>query len=203
MIPEIVPPTTASQDAISLLVDEHRLIVQMLYALKDFTTGIRQSQPEEMTSEDLAAEKEKLAAFVEFFRTFADAHHHAKEEDILFRIMVENGFSTDMGPIAVMLHEHEVGRNWVGQLEQASKEKNAWTGDERKTIAAAAVSFVDLLEAHIQKEDEILYPMARSNLSQEAMKTVDEEVKVFQKAAGTNGEQKRLLDLATSLLEGA
>ena len=53
---------------------------------------------------------------VKFFRLFADACHHGKEEDLLFPAMEAQGMPHDTGPIAVMLYEHRVGRECVKKM---------------------------------------------------------------------------------------
>ena len=54
-----------------------------------------------------------LEEVVELIRKFADGLHHAKEENLLFPLMAEKGFSLEQGPVAVMLMEHEQGRRFV------------------------------------------------------------------------------------------
>ena len=56
---------------------------------------------------------EHLEMIVKVIREFADGLHHAKEEQLLFPLMVQKGFSNQTGPVAVMLHDHEEGRNFV------------------------------------------------------------------------------------------
>ncbi|MEO2049519.1 MAG: hemerythrin domain-containing protein [Pirellulales bacterium] len=48
-----------------------------------------------------------------FFSQFADKCHHAKEEDLFFPLLKERGIPEEGGPIGVMLHEHDVGRDCV------------------------------------------------------------------------------------------
>ena len=50
---------------------------------------------------------------VELIRNFADGLHHAKEENLLFPLLGEKGFSPEQGPVAVMLSEHTQGRDFV------------------------------------------------------------------------------------------
>lgn len=50
---------------------------------------------------------------LEFIKGFADKCHHGKEEDILFPAMENHGMSKEGGPIAVMLHEHQLGRDHI------------------------------------------------------------------------------------------
>lgn len=56
-----------------------------------------------------------------FFQQFADRCHHAKEEDVFFPILKQRGIPEEGGPIAVMLHEHVLGRDCVGRMREASQ----------------------------------------------------------------------------------
>ena len=96
---------------------------------------------------------------VDFLREFADRYHHAREEDILFPLMVERGVPREDGPIGCMLAEHESGRRHVRNMKKAIE------AQDRETFRVHASEFSDLLRAHIIKEDRILYPMARRVLT--------------------------------------
>ena len=65
---------------------------------------------------------------IDFFRSFADRCHHAKEENQLFPLMEARGFDRNAGPTAVMRHEHVQGRAYVAEMEQAVA--GAARGDE-------------------------------------------------------------------------
>lgn len=153
-------------DAIDILMKEHRLIEQVLEALVHFA-GSAGAGP-------VPDERPELGRFVTFIREFADEAHHAKEEDILFAALVEHGFPARAGPIAVMLGEHEEGRMLVRRLRERAEARAAWGEAERKDVMASAHAFADLLRAHIQKEDGVLYPMARQHLPPDAMAVVGE-----------------------------
>jgi hemerythrin-like domain-containing protein len=112
--------------------------------------------------QDRAASK-----LIDFIRTFADGCHHAKEEDLLFVRLGERGFPTQGGPVAVMLHEHELGRAHVAAV--ADGLEAAAAGDEvaREAVAKHLAGYADLLRHHIFKEDNVLFPMADQALSTE------------------------------------
>ena len=83
-------------------------------------------------------DREELSRFVRFIREFADARHHGKEEDILFRAMVAAGFPADGGPIAVMLMDHEAGREHVRVMAGRAGQAAPWTaGDRAEAIDAS------------------------------------------------------------------
>lgn len=95
-----------------------------------------------------------LVQGVEFIRNYADAYHHAKEEKILFA-----GLDDKLDIIATMHREHDQGRQIVRRLVTAIE------GADRRAAAACLKEYGDLLQAHIKKEDEILYPWIDRGLS--------------------------------------
>ena len=101
-----------------------------------------------------------LGDCVSFFRLFADACHHGKEEDLLFPALESNGMPVDSGPIAVMLHEHRLGREFVGRMATALPA--VADGDEaaKAEFAAAGRGYIELIRNHISKEDGVLFEMA-------------------------------------------
>lgn len=114
---------------------------------------------------------------IAFIRTYADEQHHKKEEDLLFRAMLE-----EIGQAAVpairqgMLVEHDMGRMYVGELENAveryAKER---TPANKLEILAQAMGYVHLIRQHIYKENNAVYPFAQRALSQETMQKLNEQ----------------------------
>ena len=98
-------------DALDLLKQEHDVIERVLGFLQQAVSRI----------EALQDVPEGFAAWaIEFFGQFADRCQHGKEEDILFPLLEECGIPRDGGPIGVMLSEHDIGRDCVGHMKQAT-----------------------------------------------------------------------------------
>lgn len=112
---------------------------------------------------------------IAFIRTYADEQHHKKEEELLFHAMLE-----EIGQAAVpairhgMLVEHDMGRMYVGELENAveSYEKEQ-TPKNKLEILAQAMGYVHLIRRHIYKENNAVYPFAQRALSKETMERLD------------------------------
>ena len=104
--------------------------------------------------------KGDLARFIDFLKEFADKCHHGKEEGILFPALVKAGIPEKGGPIGVMLSEHVEGRELIKEMEAAVSGKE---DHERFTLAAKQYS--SLLQAHIEKENSVLFPSAESVLT--------------------------------------
>ena len=118
---------------------------------------------------------EHLEQIVEFIKVFADKCHHGKEEDLLFTAMEEAGIPKKGGPIGVMLTEHDMGRGYVKGMSEAVAKYKAGDRKVSSAIVGNARNYIALLTQHIDKEDNILYPMADMHLSEERQKELLEE----------------------------
>jgi hemerythrin-like domain-containing protein len=177
-------------EAVETLMSEHRVIERAIDALTAFAEEARRS-----TADD----RQELGRFVTFIREFADACHHGKEEDILFKAMVEAGFPSQGGPIAVMLQEHDMGRAFVKQLADLAEQAAPWSAEDRLQLADAAHGYADLLRQHIFKEDTVLYPMAEAHLPPHVIEQVDEACRRYEDERTGSGEHERLHRLAEEL----
>lgn len=139
-------------EATDILMNEHRVIERVLLALE--TAAQRAEQGQEV----------RPGFFLEgadFIKGFADGCHHHKEEGVLFKEMVAAGMPQNGGPVGVMLAEHEEGRGYTRAMREAATRWQAGEAGARATVIAAARDYAGLLRQHIQKEDNILYPMAQ------------------------------------------
>src|SRR5512145_466392 len=169
---------------------EHQMILRGVDALVAFAEKVRRG----------GGDREELFRFLTFIRDYADTLHHGKEEQILFVAMIEAGFPREGGPIAVMLQEHDIGREYVATLLGLAGTRIEWTPEDREEIQLAARSYAELLRAHIRKEDEILYPMAEQRLPPEVKERVDERCAAFDARMMADGSRERLEQLATELV---
>lgn len=135
--------------------------------------------------EKILAELEKLEKdpegfakeFLEFTENFAEPHHQ-KEEQVLYPAMEKRGVPREGGPIGVMLMEHEEKRKHVRELKKAVE------ANDKDKIKEHALAIVSILRDHINKENNILYPMAEQVLTPEELASMAhkcEEIKKGEK----------------------
>ncbi|MFQ5891618.1 MAG: hemerythrin domain-containing protein [Candidatus Methanofastidiosia archaeon] len=110
---------------------------------------------------------EHLSKILEFIKIFADKCHHGKEEDLLFPAMEKVGIPKEGGPIGVMLLEHDEGRDYIKGMSEAVAKYKTGDGKAFPKIVENARKYITLLTQHIDKEDNILYPMADMHLLKE------------------------------------
>lgn len=139
--------------------------------------------------------EERVGQMIDFIQNFADRCHHAKEENLLFTRMQDRGLPVNGGPIGAMLHEHEEGRRLVRAAAQALP--NAGAGDAAAAAALASnlLAYVRLLRQHIDKEDNVLYPMADQILTaadQTELAAAFERVEAEEMGEGTHERYHQL-----------
>jgi len=140
-----------------------------------------------------------LARCVEFFRLFADACHHAKEEDLLFPVLESRGIPNEGGPIGVMLYEHGVARRLTAEMADALQTIQQNEVDGRTRFLAAAHDYIELLTNHIYKEDNILFNMGDRVMSAEDQTSLCSRFREVG-CRGFGGKTRRQLeDLADAL----
>jgi len=137
--------------ATRVLRSEHETILSVIACLRAACTAARAEDRFDMDT---------FRQGVEFIRNYADAWHHAKEEVHLFPALEMAGMPSDGGPIGVMLNEHEVGRAYVRAISDSLDAVAAGDASARGSAIENSLAYAALLEAHIAKEDGILFEMA-------------------------------------------
>lgn len=123
---------------------EHEVILRALAVLE---------RGGERLATGVAADEAALFELVALIRLFADKCHHGKEEDQLFPMLREKGIGATL---SVFLDDHVEGRGYLATLA---------SGAPAAERASAARKYVGLLRDHIQRENEVLFPMADDVLS--------------------------------------
>lgn len=173
-----------------ILKEEHKEIRRMLKILGKMSEKLRSGEK---------IERNVLEKILEFIKIFADKCHHGKEEDLLFPAMEEAGIPREGGPIGVMLYEHNVGRNAVKGMTEGIEEFYQGNENARKKITENAEIYIELLDSHIYKEDNILYPMADMHLSEEQQKELLEKFEEVEKNIVGEGKHHEFLELLENL----
>lgn len=139
--------------------------------------------------------KADMESAIAFIREFADKCHHRKEEKLLFPAMRENNIEEEISLVDILTEEHETGRNFVKNMAEAIAEK-----DSTKFIENAR-GYVELLNPHIDKENNILFPMADKSLSKEKQKELEVGFEDIEKNVIGEGRHEELHGIVHRLKE--
>lgn len=160
-------------NSIKTLVNEHDNILRMLDVVHSASLKILDGSPVDVSD---------FRKIVDFIRKYADKTHHGKEEEYLFKVMVDELGA--MGENLIrhgMLVEHDIARLYVSDLEAGLDAYEAAPTDEaRLSILVAAGSYEQLLRRHIQKENDVVFPFSEKSLSEQSSAWVENETANFE-----------------------
>ena len=114
-----------------------------------------------------------LLPVIDFSKNFTDVCHHSKEENSLFPALEQAGMPRNMGPIAMMLIDHERSREIGKEMENSAKDYIS-SGNSIKLISDMQ-QYVEHITEHLWKENNKLFMMAEARL-QYVAKKVDKEL---------------------------
>ena len=137
---------------------EHRAVSLMLEIMEAVSVRINSGQ---------SVQRQDLDNMTDFLRVFVDRCHHAKEEEILFPILEEAGIPKTGGPIGVMLAEHEQGREYTRNISRNLINFEAADNSRAMELSNNMKAYIELLDEHILKENDVLFQMADKVLTEE------------------------------------
>ena len=145
---------------------------------------------------------QQLDQLLEFFQVFVDKCHHGKEEELLFPALEKVGVSNSGGPIEVLLNEHQQGREYVQTMKAALAQ---YTKGDRTVVnefVNSAKEYINLLNQHIDKENDVLFPLAEIHLSEQAQAKLwqgFEMIETQKIGVGKHDEFHKMLDKLESV----
>lgn len=134
---------------------EHQGIELLLRVLQ--ALSVKSSRAEQIQAEH-------LDGIMEFLSVFVDKCHHGKEEEYLFPALEAVGVQRESGPIGVLLLEHEQGRKLVARFKVAAKEYISGNKTGAAEFQTVINEYVSLMAQHIEKENNVIFPMADARL---------------------------------------
>ena len=120
-----------------------------------------------------------LLPVIDFSKNFTDVCHHTKEEKSLFPALQQAGMPTHMGPIAMMLIDHQRSRQIGAKMEISAKEY--LTSGDSTELKSDMKQYVEHITEHLWKENNKLFMMAEARL-QHVSDKVDQELGEIEKS---------------------
>lgn len=178
-------------ESIKIMVEEHENIRRMLKVVRSISYRVMKNSEYDL---------DDFRKIIDFVRIYADKHHHGKEEDVLFTTMTkEIEKIAKSGAITGMYIEHDMGRLYISSLEKALNDFEAGDDEARLDIIANGISYGNLLDRHIEKENTALYKFAENLLNNDSKNFVEEECKKVEDSATKTGLQQKYMGLLEEL----
>lgn len=161
------------------LINEHEGVLFALKILEKMAKNLQGQNDVEVKD---------IADIIKFFQLFADKCHHGKEEGLMFPAMERVGVPNEGGPIGQMLLEHNQGRKHIKDME-ASIENGVL---QASSFVNAATGYIELMRAHIEKENTVLFPLGDKLLPKDEQERLLEEFEEFEERVMGKGTHEKL-----------
>lgn len=156
-----------------LLQEEHQATLLKLELIERSLSYLRQPA-EESVPERVEIEKVLLKDLAVALEREIGPHFR-KEEEALFPVLAEY-IGKEYGPIEVMVREHEKIRSaflpWKRALPAFCRSIEPIDEAIRKAVLDPGLRIVQLIRLHINKENQILFKLSESSLTEEEKKKV-------------------------------
>jgi hemerythrin-like domain-containing protein len=183
--PEVSPRRI---DALDNLVQDHRRIARVVEGFERYLAALERGE----------VNGDRLLLFSVFFREYADLIHHEKEERILFSVLKSHGFSTNEGPLAFILEQHDQERILMSQLVRDATLRGE-PAEARARIVRTGRELCAFQREHMARESDSLYPAVRSELTREERASVERKLARFDRKRDESGHVTWLIQLAEQL----
>jgi hemerythrin-like domain-containing protein len=160
----------AAMEPIHSLKKEHAIILGVLEAAEHEVQEMRRRG---------AYDAAMIGGMLDFFRNFVHRCHQIKEERFLF-VRLQRRISPGEGVSLVpLLRCHDDGRrqlNLIANMLLPAIQEDYWTV---MTLADYVATYLELLRAHIEREEELLFPLAESHLTAEDAEELEHQFHDF------------------------
>jgi len=171
-----------------LLLEDHRYLAVASDVLADIAEHVEGGQ---------AVSDADLADLVRFLEEFGDRHHQGVEEGVLFPALLQDPAQKHYRRLHDLAFEHERQRSLIEGLHDS-----LFTRNNRDFIYCVR-RLNEVLKAHIREEEETLFPLVESTLSEADDQRVALEMKAYDTAwrdRELSAQLRRLFDIKAKYL---
>ena len=153
------------------LMVEHRLIERMIAAMQERVERLGHYGDIDPLFVDAA---------VDFIRVYADRTHHGKEEDILFRDLEGRSLSSEHRALMEeLVQEHVMARQTTREVVDANTRYRAGDPTALSELTERLQALAEFYPRHIEKEDRVFFPAARTYFTDEEDQAMLAEFREF------------------------
>ena len=170
---------------LDVLMDEHRGFSAMLDVLEAVAGRLERGADVPMPM---------LVDVLDFFENFTDRHHD-REEDLLFPLLAKHGIGPDQTVVGALMFQHEAGRMYSTKMRGDLKRMTQGDPSAAGALAADARGYTELIREHIRIEDEYLYKLADSVLTEAEHEAIVEQFSGSPDNRAGHPERERYLEM--------
>ena len=101
-----------------------------------------------------------------------DKSHHGKEEEVFYPELLLSGIPKEKAPLSIINYEHMLAKRYLNEINSCvvnCKIGNDFSGE---LLADSLTNYVVVIQNHIQREEENVFPLANKTFSVEKQKEI-------------------------------
>lgn len=149
---------------IDYLLADHQKIVKVLAIAKTIAEQLEHCPDQ--------ASLQNLEKVVDFMQGFTGSFHHSREEELFFAAMEQTNPALDHLQVKAMLEEHMTGRQLIAAMSRIFETIRLNHIEKTEELLKLFHQYTSLLQVHIEKEENIYYPLADNLLSREQQQKI-------------------------------
>ena len=167
---------------------EHKAITLMLNVMSNISKNIKEKKV--FYTNDV----EKI---VDFLTVYVDKCHRNKEEAVFYPALLlsKHPFKN----IGMIINEHSMGKGYLDEIMCCVVSCKLGSSFSGERIADCMINYVQLIQNHIQKEENDYFPEANKALSDEAQHEISKQFKIINDGFVGLGIHNRYNELLKSL----
>jgi hemerythrin-like domain-containing protein len=134
-----------------------------------------------------------------FVLDFTEGYHFKKEEDVLFKALVEHGLPIEGGPIGSLLEDHQQSHRYIRAMLEAAKQWDEGDIAARAEVIWATSGYTSLLHAHIAKENTVLFSLINQEISREEQAAIARQFEQINTLASGESLHEKYLKVAIAM----
>ena len=143
---------------------------------------------------------EQLDQMLDFIVVFVDKCHHRKEEEVFFPRVVAMGLR-EPAVIDAFVYQHDLFKEYISELRADVREREKGGDWPQHRFIEVARDYISQLTEHSEAEEDELFAVAGSNLSEDENGRLTDEFERLEREEVGEGEHERYRELASRLAE--
>jgi len=140
------------------LIKEHQEINELLEIMSKIAAKIK--------SKDVFYPND-VEEIIDYLIIIIDKSHHGKEDEVFYPELISTGISKEAEPLSLINYEHTLAKRYLKEISSCvvnCKIGNDFSGE---LLADSLTNYVVVIQNHIKREEEFVFPIANEVLSTE------------------------------------
>jgi len=153
------------------LINEHKKINELLDIMSKIALKIK--------SKDVFYPND-VEEVVKYLINIIENSHHGKEDDVFYPELISSGIPKETAPLSIINYEHLISVNYLKDISSCvvnCKIGNDFSGE---LLADSLTNYVIAIKNHIQREEEIVFPIANEVFSIEKQNDILQRFEIIE-----------------------